>query len=30
MRNRTNTLLMLLALAFGIFLLAYRYVIGRP
>lgn len=29
MRNRTNTLLIVLALAFGIFLLANRYVIAR-
>lgn len=30
MRNRTNALLMLLAIAFGIFLLATRYVTARP
>jgi hypothetical protein len=30
MRNRTNTLLMLVLLAFGVFFLANRYVIARP
>jgi hypothetical protein len=29
MRNRTNTLLILLTLAFGVFFLANRYVIAR-
>jgi hypothetical protein len=30
MRNRTNTLLILLALAFGVFLVANQYVIAKP
>jgi len=30
MRNRTNTLLILLAIAFGVFFLANRYVIAKP